>query len=98
MHCLFYPCCKINFEQVHIQSMTLAPSTLQIGRHEYSEGLNIVIFVAIGTMSFYAINMDFASLFAHIHLGVSIITEPAHEPRYPNKPWVHQGGLKQGRV
>ncbi|KEH43743.1 transmembrane protein, putative [Medicago truncatula] len=41
--------------------MTLASSTLQIRRHEYSEDKNIVIlviFVGIGTLPFYAINMD----------------------------------------
>ncbi|KEH18679.1 transmembrane protein, putative [Medicago truncatula] len=38
--------------------MTLASSTLQIRRHEYFGDLNIVIFVGISTLSFYAINMD----------------------------------------
>ncbi|KEH25859.1 transmembrane protein, putative [Medicago truncatula] len=38
--------------------MTLASSTLQIRRHEYSGDLNIVIFVGICILSFYAINMD----------------------------------------
>ncbi|KEH34927.1 hypothetical protein MTR_3g074430 [Medicago truncatula] len=38
--------------------MTLASSTLQIRRHEDSGDLNIVIFVGIGTLPFYAINMD----------------------------------------
>jgi len=44
--------------------MTLASSTLQIRRHEYSRDLNIVAFVGIGTLSFYAINMNDVSLFA----------------------------------
>jgi len=47
---------------VHIQSMALMSSTLQIWRHEYFEDLNIVILV--NTMSFYAINMNVVSLFA----------------------------------
>ncbi|KEH32716.1 hypothetical protein MTR_4g134330 [Medicago truncatula] len=40
--------------------MTLASSTLQIRRHEYeySGDLNIIIFVGIDTLPFYAINMD----------------------------------------
>ncbi|KEH38072.1 transmembrane protein, putative [Medicago truncatula] len=38
--------------------MTLASSTLQIRRQEDSEDLNIVIFVGIGTLPFYAINTD----------------------------------------
>jgi len=47
-------------------TMTLASSTLQIRRHEYSGDFNIVIlviFVGIDTLSFYAINMDVVSLF-----------------------------------
>jgi len=46
--------------------MTLASSTLQIRRHEYSGDLDIVIlviFVGICTLLFYAINMDVVSLF-----------------------------------
>jgi len=45
--------------------MTFVSSTLQIRRHEYSDDLNIVIFVifvGISTMPFYAINMDAVSL------------------------------------
>ena len=48
-------------------TMTLTSLTLQIRRHEYSGDLNIVtlvIFVGIGTLPFYAINMDVVSLFA----------------------------------
>jgi len=47
-------------------TMTLASSTLQIRRHEYSRDFNIVIlviFVGIGTLPFHAINMDAVSLF-----------------------------------
>jgi len=44
-------------------TMTLASSTLQIQRHEFSEDFNIVIFVGICTLLFYAINMDVVSLF-----------------------------------
>jgi len=44
-------------------TMTLASSKLQIRRHEYSGDINIVIFVGIGTLPFYAINMDVVSLF-----------------------------------
>jgi len=36
---------------------------LQIRRHEYSGDMNIVIFVSIDTLPFYAINMDIVSLF-----------------------------------
>jgi len=46
--------------------MILASSTLQIRRHEYFGDFNIVIlviFVGIGTLPFYAINMDAVSLF-----------------------------------
>jgi len=47
MQCLFDSGWKISFEQVQIRSMrmTLASSTLQIRRREYSRDLNIVIFV-----------------------------------------------------
>ena len=65
MRCLFNSGWKISFEQVQIRSMTLASSALQIRRHEYSEDLNIVIFVGIRTLSFYAINMDAVSLFTY---------------------------------
>jgi len=47
-------------------TMTLVSSTLQIRRHEYSRNFNIVIlviFVDIGTLPFYAINIDVVSLF-----------------------------------
>jgi len=47
-------------------TMTLASSTLQIWRHGYSEDFNIVIlviFVGIGTLPFYAINVDAVNLF-----------------------------------
>jgi len=68
VRCLFDSGWKIIFEQVQIRSMTmtLASSTLQIRRHEYSGDFNIVIlviFVGIGTLPFYAINMDAVSLF-----------------------------------
>jgi len=46
-------------------TMTLASSTLQIRRHEYSGDFNIVIlviFVGISTLFFYAINMDVVSV------------------------------------
>jgi len=49
-------------------TMTLASSMLQIRRHEYSEDMNIVIlviFVGIGTLLFYAINIDVVSLFTN---------------------------------
>jgi len=45
-------------------TMALASSTLQIRRHEYFGDMNIVIFVGIGTLLFYAINTDVVSLFA----------------------------------
>jgi len=64
----FYSGWKISFEQVQIRSMTmtLASSTLQIRRHEYFGDIIIiilVIFVGIGILPFYAINMDVVSLF-----------------------------------
>jgi len=49
-------------------TMTLASSTLQIRRHECSGDFNIVIlviFVGIGILPFYAINMDDVSLFTY---------------------------------
>ena len=49
---------------MQIQSITLASSTLQIRRSEYFRDLNIVIFVGICSLSFYAINMDDVNLFA----------------------------------
>jgi len=66
--CLFDSGWNVSFKQVQIRSMTitLASSTLQIQRHEYSRDFNIVIlviFVDIGTLTFYAINMDVVSLF-----------------------------------
>ena len=57
--------CQISFDLVQIQSITLASSTLQIRRHDYSGDLNIVICVGICTLSFYAINMDVVSLFTN---------------------------------
>jgi len=68
VRCLFDSGWKISFEQVQIRSMTmtLASSTLQIWRHEYSGDLNIVIlviFVGIDTLLFYTINTDDVSLF-----------------------------------
>jgi len=75
MRCLFDLGWKISFEQVQIRSMTmtLASSTLQIQRHEYSGDFNIfiysgdfnivmlVIFVGIGTLPIY----DAVSLFTN---------------------------------
>ena len=49
--------------QIRSMTMILALSTLQIRRHEYSGNFNIVIFVGMGTLPFYAINMDVVSLF-----------------------------------
>jgi hypothetical protein len=52
-------------DQVQIQSMsTLVSSTLQIRRHEYFGHFNIVIFVCICNLSFYAININVVSVFA----------------------------------
>ena len=71
VRCLFVSGWKISFEQMQIQSMTmtLVSSKLQIRRHEYSGDMNIVIlviFVGIGTLPFYAINMDVVSLFTDL--------------------------------
>jgi len=45
-------------------TMTFASSTPQIRRHEYFEDMNIVILVIfVGSLPFYAINMDVVSLF-----------------------------------
>jgi len=63
--CLFDSSWNICFEQVHIQSMTLASSMLQIWRYEYSGKLNIVIFTGITTFPFYVINTDDVSLFTN---------------------------------
>lgn len=49
---------KISFEQVQIQLIILALSTLQIRRNEFSEELNIVICVSIDSLAFYVFNMD----------------------------------------
>jgi hypothetical protein len=65
VRCLFDSCWTVSFEQVHIQSITLASSTLQTRKREYSRDLNIVIFVGLGTMSFYAININVVILFAY---------------------------------
>ena len=65
VRCLFDSVWKISFEQVHIQSMTLTSSTLQIRRHDYFGDLTIIIFVSMYTLSFYAINVDDVSLFAN---------------------------------
>jgi len=46
-------------------TMTLASSTLQIRRHEYFGDMNIIIFVGICTLPFYANNMDAVSLFTN---------------------------------
>jgi len=51
---------------MQIQPMTLALSTLQIRRHGYSGDFNIVIFVGLCTLPFYAINMDVVSLFTDL--------------------------------
>ncbi|AES93993.1 transmembrane protein, putative [Medicago truncatula] len=42
---LFGSDCQISFDPVQIQSTTLTSSTLQIRRHDYSEDINIVIYV-----------------------------------------------------
>jgi len=60
---LFDSDCQINFDPVHIKSMTLESSTLQIGRHVHSGDLIIVICVGFSTLSFYVINTDVVSLF-----------------------------------
>jgi len=49
-------------DPVHIKSMILESSTLQIRRHRYSGGLNIVICVSFSTLSFYVVNMNVVSL------------------------------------
>jgi hypothetical protein len=52
---------------VHIQSIsTLVSSTLQVRRHGYFGHFNIVIFVGIHNLPFYAINIGFMSLFADL--------------------------------
>jgi len=61
--CLFGSGCQISFDLVQIEPITLASSTLQIRRHDHSGDFNIVIFVGLHTLPFYAINMDDVSLF-----------------------------------
>jgi len=63
--CLFGSYCHISFDPVQIQPITLASSTLQIRRHDYFGDFNIVIFVGLCTLPFYAINMDDVSLFTY---------------------------------
>ena len=49
-------------------TMTLASPTLQIQKYKYFRDLNVVIlviFVGIGTLPFYVINMDVVSLFTN---------------------------------
>ena len=66
--CLFNSDCQISFDPVQIQPMTLTSSTLQIQKHDYSGDFNIVIFVGLCTLPFYAINMDVVSLFTYSSL------------------------------
>jgi len=56
--------CQVSLDPVHIQSMILASSTLQIWIHGYSGILNIVICAGFCILPFYAINIDVVSLFA----------------------------------
>jgi hypothetical protein len=65
VRCSFVSGWRISFNLVQIQSIsTLVSSTLQIRRHGYSGHFNIIIFVGLCNLSFYAINTDTASLFA----------------------------------
>ncbi|KAK2442487.1 hypothetical protein QL285_013679 [Trifolium repens] len=59
--CLFYSNCQIRFDQVQIQTMILALSTLQIWKHEYFRHYSFIIFV--GILPLYVINLDAVSLF-----------------------------------
>ena len=69
VQCSFVFRLKIIFDPVQIQSVsTLVPSMLQIRRHDYSGDFNIVIFVGICNLPFYAINTDTVSLFADLSL------------------------------
>jgi len=54
------------FDTMHIQSMTLTSSSLQIQKHENFGDLNIVICVAFCNLLYYAINMDGVNLFTYI--------------------------------
>jgi len=65
VRCLFDSGWKISFEKVHIQSMILKSSTLEIRRQEYSGALNIVLFEVIDTLPYYAINMDVVSFISN---------------------------------
>jgi len=62
---LFRVCSVQVVRSASIQPMTLASSTLQIRRHCYSGDFNIVIFVGLYNLTFYAINMDDVSLFTY---------------------------------
>jgi hypothetical protein len=67
VRCSFVSGWRSRSDLVQIQSMsTLVSSTLQIWRHGYSRDFNIVIFVGICNLPFYAINMDTVSLFADL--------------------------------
>jgi hypothetical protein len=56
---------KIEVDLVQIQLMTLVSSTLQIRRHEYFAHFNIVKYVGLSKLPFYAIHMDVVNLFAN---------------------------------
>ncbi|RHN59280.1 hypothetical protein MtrunA17_Chr4g0011531 [Medicago truncatula] len=61
-------CCYGVMSCVIRMTMTFVSSTLQIWRHKYFGDMNIVIlviFISIGTLLFYAINMDIVSLFTN---------------------------------
>ena len=64
VRCSFVSVWKITVDPVQIESMTFVPSTLQIRRHGYSENFNIVKYVGLCNVPFYAINTDAVSLFA----------------------------------
>jgi hypothetical protein len=64
VRCSFVAGWKIKFGPVQIQSMTFVSSLLQIRMHGYSGHFNIVKYVGLCNMPFYAINTDAVSLFA----------------------------------
>ena len=67
VRCSFVSGWRSRSDLVQIKSMsTFVSSTLQIRRHGYSGHFNIVIFVGICNLPFYAINMDTVSLFADL--------------------------------
>jgi len=70
---------SVSVYPVHIQSMNLALSTLQVQRHEYSRDLNIVIYACSCTLSFMLLTRVcfhiYSICFYTIHV---VVVEPSY--------------------